>query len=247
MLNPAAPANDAAAQFGLGRVGAWRRLLGRGLALANVISGRRRYDAFRLEWIQDVPLLVVPSVFNPKLPRTGAFLASRLESHLATGTRVLDLGTGSGVCAVFAARIARQVLAVDINPAAVRCARINALLNDLGSRIEVREGDLFTPVLGQRFDRVLFNPPFLRGLPRDDRDRAWRSEDVPERFAAQLAAHLRPGGYALVLLSSYGGAAHFLHEFARRELAVSVAAERRYLNERIAVLKVQPPPGAHGA
>ncbi len=61
---------------------------------------------------------------------------------------------------------ARRVVAVDINPAAVRCAQINALLNQLEQRIEVRRGDLFAPVAGERFDLVLFNPPFLRGAPR---------------------------------------------------------------------------------
>ena len=62
------------------------------------------------------------------------------------------MGTGSGVGAVFAAQWARRVVAVDINPAAVRCARINALLNHVEDRVDVVEGDLFEPIGGQRFD-----------------------------------------------------------------------------------------------
>ena len=60
-----------------------------------------------------------------------------------------------------------HVTAVDINPDAVRCARINALQHHLETCIEVRQGDLFEPVQGERFDLVLFNPPFFRGQPRN--------------------------------------------------------------------------------
>ena len=52
-------------------------------------------------------------------------------------------------------------MAVDINPEAVRCAGINALLNHFEHKIEVRHGDLFAAVPAERFDLIVFNPPFL--------------------------------------------------------------------------------------
>lgn len=217
------------------------QLMGKALALGYRLTGKDRYDDFRLERVQGVPILVTPSVFNPKVPRTGALLAAQLDARVVgADADVLDMGTGSGVCAVFAARYARRVVAVDINPAAVRCAGINARLNHAENRIEVRHGDLFAPVSGERFDLILFNPPFLQGTPRDDRDRAWRSTDVPERFAAGLPAHLKPGGSALVVLSTFGGAPSFLEEFHRRGLAVSVLTERRFVNERLAIFRIEP-------
>lgn len=217
------------------------RLIGTGMGWAYRLTGRDRYDDFRLERVLGLPFIVTPSVFNPKLPRTGAFLAAHLDERvIAPDAQVLDMGTGSGVCAVHAARRARRVVAVDINPAAVRCAAINVSLNAVEQRVEVRHGDLFAPVAGERFDLILFNPPFLRGPPRDDRDRAWRSVDVAERFAAGLRDHLAPGGAALVVLSSFGGAAAFLEEFRRQRLAVAVLAARRFLTERIAILRLEP-------
>jgi release factor glutamine methyltransferase len=175
------------------------------------------------------------------VPRTGAFLAAQLdERQVRADTEVLDLGTGSGVCALFAARHARRVVAVDINTAAVRCAGINAMLNHLEHRIELRHGDLFEPVRGERFDLVTFNPPFLHGAPRNDRDCAWRSTDVAERFAAGLCGHLKPRGAALIVLSTFGNAQLFLEELRRRGFAISVLAERRFVNERLAVLRLQP-------
>lgn len=218
-----------------------RSLVGKAIGIGYALRGARRYDAFRLERVHGVPILVIPSVFNPKSLRTGAFLASQLDARVVgADAEVLDMGTGSGVCAVFAARYARRVVAVDINRAAVRCAGINASLNHLEHRIEPRHGDLFAPVTGERFDLVIFNPPFLSGVPGDDRDRAWRSTDVARRFAAGLGAHLKPGGAALVLLSSFGGAAEFLREFLRHGLDFTVAAERRYVNERLALFRVVP-------
>ena len=205
------------------------------------LGGKHHYDRYRLEWVAGVPLLVLPSVFNPKLLLTGEFFASQLSSRLVTPEcEILDLGTGSGICAVFAAKLAKRVVAVDINPAAVRCATINALLSRVEAKVDVRHGDLFAPVEDEQFDLILFNPPFLRGEPRDDRDRAWRSKDVPERFATALQAHLKPGGCALVLLSSFGGAADFLGELTRSGFQSTLFAKRELLTETVAIFKVQP-------
>jgi HemK-related putative methylase len=217
------------------------RLLGKAMALGYRLMGKDRYDDFRLERVHGMPFVVTPSVFNPKVPRTGEFLASQIDSRLVPrDCEVLDMGTGSGICAVFAAKHARRVVAVDINLAAVRCAGINALLNHVEHKIDLRHGDLFAPVLEERFDLVLFNPPFVQGPPRDDRDRAWRSNDVAERFAAGLGAHLKPAGSALVLLSTFGDGYVFLEEFRKQNFEISVLAERRFVNERLTIFRLVP-------
>lgn len=209
------------------------------LYLGRRLRGAHRYDDFIVERVHGVPFLVIPSVFNPKRLRTGEFFASHLDAALiGPGAEVLDLGTGSGVCAVFAARYARRVVAIDINAAAVRCAGINALLNRLEDRVEVRHGDLFQPVAGRCFDLVLFNPPFLCGEPRNDRDRAWRSIGVAERFAGDLEQHLKPAGFALLLLSSYADPSIFLAPLRRRGHRLSVFAEGRFVGERVTLYRV---------
>jgi HemK-related putative methylase len=218
-----------------------QRLLGKAMAWGYRLIGKDRYDDFRLERIDGLPFMVTPSVFNPKVPRTGRFFASHIDTRLVSAeTEVLDMGTGSGVCAVFAARHARRVVAVDINLAAVRCAWINTLLNNLEHKIEVRHGDLFAPVRGERFDLILFNPPFVQGIPKDTRDGAWRSNDVAERYAAGLRAHLKPGGTALVLLSTFGDGRVFLREFHRQGFEIDVFAERRFINERLTLFRLVP-------
>jgi methylase of polypeptide subunit release factors len=214
------------------------RHFGRAWRFANELLLARRYRDFRLERVHGVPLLVTPGVFNPQLLRSGAYFAGALGGLLGEAGRVLDMGTGSGVGALFAARHATHVTAVDISVAAVRCARINAALNGLEDRIDVRHGDLFAALAGERFDVVLFNPPFVRGAPRSEADRAWRSLDVPERFAAGLRAHLAPGGRALVLLSSFGDASMFLAAFRREALCVRRIAGRRFVNEEFVIYQL---------
>jgi len=218
-----------------------RTLIGRVLHRWYRLFGQRRHREVVLERVDGTPLLVMPGVLNPRLMRSGAFFASRLGPELIRAdAKVLDMGTGSGICALIAARYARSVSAIDISAAAVRCTHLNVLLNGLEDRITVLQGDLFVPVSAQRFDVVLFNPPFKRGAPRNDPDRAWRSSDVAERFAASLPQHLTPAGCALVVLSTYGDAAAFVREFERRGFTIEVIASRSFVNERLSLVRLRP-------
>lgn len=206
---------------------------------------RHRLGRIRLEEVAGVPLIVLPEVFNPVVFRTGTVLARTVASSpwarpRTEASRVLDLGTGSGVGAVFAARRGHhRVIAVDLNPEAVRCARMNALLHHLEDRIEAREGDLFAPVTGETFDLILFNPPFFRGAPRSRIDLAWRGTDVLERFAAGLPVALAPDGLALLLLSTDGDGPALLDALARGGFAIEPAAQRDFGNEVVTVYAVR--------
>jgi HemK-related putative methylase len=208
------------------------------------LFGRHRHGRLTLEVIEGIPILVLPDVLNPKLFRTGAFLAKTVAtlepSRLGPSTRVLDLGTGSGIVGVVSARRGARVIAVDISPEAVRCARINALINRVEERIEVCEGDLFAPVGTDRFDLVLFNPPYLHGAPRTLLDRAFFSSDVVQRFAADLASHLTTGGHALVLLSSHADVPALLASFRAHGLGVELHAEADLVSERLMVYRLTP-------
>jgi HemK-related putative methylase len=200
----------------------------------------RRHGRMVIETIDDVPLIVLPGVFNPALFRSGEFMARIIAGlQLPPGTRVLDLGTGSGVGAIFAAHQGAQVTAVDINPEAARCAQINVLLNDLADRIIVVEGDLFAPVNGQQFDLILFNPPYYRGRPADDPDHAWRSQDIFERFASELDSHMSPGGRCLIVLSSDGDGDQLLALLGQAEFAVRPLASKNLINEVLTIYEVK--------
>ncbi|BDZ63593.1 DUF7059 domain-containing protein [Agromyces mangrovi Wang et al. 2018] len=117
---------------------------------------------------------------------------------------VLDLGTGCGIQALHAARHADRVVATDISARALRFAALNAALNDV-TGIEFRLGSLFEPVAGERFDRIVSNPPFVITPRRDDvpayeyRDGGMVGDALVAQVLGGLADHLEPGGTAQLL------------------------------------------------
>ena len=215
------------------------------LTLRHQIFGLR-YRRLTIEYIDDTALIVLPDVFNPVLFRTGEYLARAIQATSALNDDkhqpplVLDLGCGSGVGAVFAARCGAQVIAVDLNPEAVRCTKLNALLNHFEDKIETRHGDLFEAVEGQRFDLVLFNPPFYLGQPKDNLDMAWRGEKIFERFADGLKNHLKPSGCALVVLSTDGESRAAVAGLSENGFMINPTLQRDFGNEVITVYMARP-------
>jgi SAM-dependent methyltransferase len=89
------------------------------------------------------PVRVPPDVFTPS--RTSLILADALE--IRPGDTVLDVGCGSGVLSLVAARLgAARVVGCDASAAAVRCAQANARLLGLAAVTEFRAGHLLEPV-----------------------------------------------------------------------------------------------------
>jgi release factor glutamine methyltransferase len=200
---------------------------------------RRRLDRVVLEWVVQRPFLILPQVFNPTLFLTSEFMVTTFNEHLISpGAKVLDMGTGSGVGAVFAAQWAREVIAVDVNETAVRCARINAQLNQVETIVQVRAGDLFAPVANERFDVILFNPPYFVGKPQNLLDHAFRATTVIERFAANLKAHLCPNGRLLLLLSSVADEAAILALFTKQGFQNEVAAQKHLGSEVVTLYQL---------
>ncbi|MFT4234247.1 MAG: methyltransferase, partial [Microbacterium sp.] len=117
---------------------------------------------------------------------------------------VLDLGTGCGVQALRALRYADRVVATDVSARALRFAALNAELN-AASRLELREGSLFDPVAGERFDRIVSNPPFVitpraQGIPEYEyRDGGMVGDALVAEVVAAIGTHLNPGGVAQLL------------------------------------------------
>jgi release factor glutamine methyltransferase len=230
---------------------AWRT----GLRARFLLFQRHRLNTVVLETIAGRPILVLPEVLNPKMFLTGEFLAETLEGLAPADLRgflkprrsatsrsepnlaVLDMGTGSGVGAVFAAPWASRVVAVDINPAAVRCATINALLHGVEAKVEVRHGDLFEPVADERFDVILFNPPYFHGQPGTPFEAALWSTDVLERFVAGLDDHLQSDGCLLLLLSSAGEEQSWLRALAQAGCQIDPLARRDAVSEILTIYR----------
>ena len=111
-----------------------------------------------------LPFFVDASVLVPR-PDTETVIevAKKLRADPAAPCRVLDLCTGSGAIAISLAKElpGARVVATEVSPAAAAIARRNAQRNGVADRVEIREGDLFGPVAGERFDLIAANPPYV--------------------------------------------------------------------------------------
>ncbi len=152
---------------------------------------------------QGQELVVQPGVFPPKAD--GRLLLEALP--IVPGCALLDMGTGTGALAVMAALAgARPVLALDINPAALANARLNARRLKVGSVVEARLSDGFAAVLPEeRFDLIAANLPG-RNQPAWDLIAAaqWDSGfKTHKAFFADAPAHLQPGGRIIMAKANY--------------------------------------------
>jgi release factor glutamine methyltransferase len=150
---------------------------------------------------------------------------------------VLEIGCGSGFVSHELALRAKRLLATDINPHAVRAARARG--------IEVIRADLFEGIKG-KFDLILFNAPYLPTLP-EERTGQWidyaldggeSGRQTVDRFIADLAGHLRPGGRALLLISSLTGLAQVQRTAKAAGLTAEVVADEGCFFERLYVLRL---------
>jgi methylase of polypeptide subunit release factors len=129
----------------------------------------------------------------------GPSASTHLPARLAAGGEnetTLDLGTGNGALALEASRYSRKVIGTDINPRTLVYAEFNAALNEV-TNVEWRCGDSFAPVAGQRFTRIVANPPFFLSA-----EKTFIYSDSPmdlDGFSAMLAhnasAYLEEGGF----------------------------------------------------
>jgi release factor glutamine methyltransferase len=152
-------------------------------------------------------LTVRPTVFHPRFFISSEAFAAFIDGLDVSGKRVADVGTGSGILALAAARSgAANVVAADINPNAALCAAENARANGFGDRVSAVSCDLLSALAPRpMFDVILSSPPKHAGEPRNIADLGWHAGSKYRYIAAlfdQSCERLRPGGRMYVMVSS---------------------------------------------
>ena len=131
-------------------------------------------------------------VYSPLTPNTQQFM---LLTPRTPCDALLDLCAGSGIAAIAAARLARTAVAADVTRRSTEFAALNARLNGV-SNVEAVQGDLYEPVAGRTFDRIVAHPPYMPAFESEYifRDGGADGEQITRRVFEGLADHLRPGG-----------------------------------------------------
>jgi methylase of polypeptide subunit release factors len=115
--------------------------------------------------------------------------------------RALDIGTGSGIQALHAAQHATHVTGTDLNPRALRCARLTLALSG-APEVDLREGALFEPVADDEpFDLIVSNPPFVisPGARLTYRDGGMAGDELCSMLLLGSSDRLAEGGYCQML------------------------------------------------
>jgi release factor glutamine methyltransferase len=188
----------------------------------------------------DLYLVVNENVYHPAED-------SLMLADAAKGLKgnVLEVGSGSGLASLSAARSADSVLGVDINPEAVECARVNAERNSI-SNVEFKPSDLFSGVEGQ-FDTILFNPPYLPTA--DDEhvagqlDKAFDGgkdgRGVLDRFLERFQEHLKPKGILLLVQSSLNDLEETEAKLSSMGFRTEVMGQQDFFFEKLFLLKAE--------
>jgi SAM-dependent methyltransferase len=128
-------------------------------------------------------------------------IATPLPAACATASVAFDIGTGTGVlAAVLARRGIERVVATDLDPRALACARENIQQLGLRERVEVVQSDLFPE---GRAALVVCNPPWIPARPSSPMESGIYDPDsrMLRGFLARLPEHLSPGGEGWLILS----------------------------------------------
>ena len=203
-----------------------------------------RKDRPTMHKIRDRYLIVLPNVFHPGLYNTSVHFAESIDkANIREEDYVLDLGTGSGIGAVFAAKYSKHVTATDINPFAVECARANAALNNSSNRIDVRLGSMFEPLMNEKFDLILYHPPFYMGKPKNWHERAFRGgedeDHVCHIFFREVSKHLKPNGRVIMLWSTLADYPDMEKELEKNNLIITGVEENDIMTEVLLIYELR--------
>lgn len=178
--------------------------------------------------------LSIPSSVYAPSDDTESMALAALE-QVPAGVAVLEIGTGSGAVILSLAKTGKkfkELTAVDIEPSVIETAKKNAAGNGVSS-VRFLQSDLFSGLsTSDKFDWVLFNPPYLptskmdkvKGSLNSALDGGPDGLRVVRRFLAEAGLHLAPGGKILMVVSSLQpkgklGVLLQKHHFACRSLS----------------------------
>ena len=150
----------------------------------------------------NIRLEIPPQVFHPGFFFSTKFLLRYISALSLQGQRFLELGAGSGLISIHAAKKGARVTATDINPVAIECLRRNCDQNKV--KAEIILSDLFINISEQSFDLVAINPPYYKKQPQTMADHAWYCGENGEYFEqlfAKLQKYIHKKSIVLMVLS----------------------------------------------
>jgi release factor glutamine methyltransferase len=148
-------------------------------------------------------LLEIPSeVFHPGFFFTTKILLRYIDGLQVSQKKFLELGCGSGLIAMYAARKGAIVTASDINSVAVDNLLRNSVANNI--KLHIIHSDLFQNIPPAKFDVIAINPPYYKKQPATEKEFAWYCGEKGEYFRdlfASLHQYIHQHSEVIMVLS----------------------------------------------
>jgi release factor glutamine methyltransferase len=147
-------------------------------------------------------LKIHPDVFPPQLTLSTKILLDFISEINLNGKSFLELGCGSGIISLLAAKKRAIVTATDINKTALEFIIENSKKNHL--ELSVLESDLFDELKNQSFDYIIINPPYYPKKPNNIKENAWFCGENFEYFKKlffQLPNFINKNNFCYMILS----------------------------------------------
>ena len=189
-----------------------------------------------------MPDFIINTHENVYVPAEDSYLlAENLE--IKEGQSVLEIGTGSGIVAMYASRLTDKITVSDINFDACELARKNFEANNI-ENIEILFGNMFEPVEKRKFDVILFNTPYLpteEGEFLDDTinyafDGGLNGRKVIDLFLNEVGNHLNDGGIVQMIQSSLSGNEETLEKLDNLGFIAEIKASEHFFFEDITLI-----------
>ncbi|MEO5641778.1 MAG: methyltransferase [Bacteroidia bacterium] len=156
----------------------------------------------RIYTFRNISVTIPPGVFHPGFFFSTHLLISFLEKQELNGKRFLEIGCGSGLVSIFAAKQNAVVTTCDISPLSFGCTKQNAVNNDV--KIAVFQSDLFSEIPEQSFDIIAVNPPYYKEDPISIEENAWycgADMEYFQEFFSQAKKFMLPSSSIYMVLS----------------------------------------------
>jgi release factor glutamine methyltransferase len=153
---------------------------------------------------KDIKLTVKKGVFHPAFFFSTKFLLNELTHHDLDGKTFLELGAGSGLIAIYAAKQGALVTATDINESAITGLHENFKFNIHHPTSNILKSDLFDLILQQTFQYIIINPPYYPKQPKTDAERAWfcgAHFEYFEKLFSQIKNYMQSNSIVWISLS----------------------------------------------
>ena len=189
-----------------------------------------------------MPDFIINTDDNVYIPAEDSYLLAD-NLLIKENQSVLEIGTGSGIVAMYASKLTDRITVTDINFDACRLAEMNFNENNI-ENIEILWGNLFEPVKNRKFDVILFNTPYL---PTEDDevlqdtinyafDGGLNGRKVIDLFLNEVKNYLNDGGIVQLIQSSLSGNEETLDKLDELGFIAEIAAIEHFFFEDITLI-----------